>query len=118
MPAGHPRAGSRNRLADLAGDQWISSARGVANRTCLQTLAGDLALHVAYETTDYEVILELVAAGLGIALVPASILASRRDNRIAVGDLVGTRAAREVHLVHRKRPTPLVADFIDLLQPK
>jgi DNA-binding transcriptional LysR family regulator len=117
MPASHPRAGGRIRLRELLDEQWISGARGVPNRTCLQSLAGDLIVHVAYETSDYEVILELVAAGLGIALVPASILAGRRDDRIAVGDLSGVRAAREIYLVHRKRPTPLVADFISLLQP-
>jgi DNA-binding transcriptional LysR family regulator len=115
LPKSHPRAASRNRMSDLSDEHWICGARGVANRVCLETLTGDFRPHVAYETADYEVTLALVAAGLGIALVPASILAVRRDQKIATGRLVGVKAAREIYLVHRKRPTPLVADFISLL---
>lgn len=115
LPRNHPRAAARNRMADLTTEQWICGARGVANRACLESLTDGFLPHVAYETADYEVTLALVAAGLGIALVPASLLDGRTDRKVCVGRLTGIKPAWHIYVVHRKRPTPLVADFISLL---
>jgi DNA-binding transcriptional LysR family regulator len=104
-------------LDELAADRWISGAPGIPNRVCLQTLARDagLELHVSAETADYHVTLALVAAGLGVALVPASLLADPARG-LRVHRLRDAAPAREVCLVHRRQPSPLVREFVTLLR--
>jgi len=120
LPADHPHAHSqRIGLAQLAAEEWISGSRGVPNRICLEQLArsAGIDLHVAYETRDYQVTLALIAAGLGIAIVPTSVLEHASNNQLAIKQLPGTKPAREVYLVHHSHPTPLVTDMIQQLQP-
>jgi hypothetical protein len=38
------------------------------------------------------------------------------DPAIQTRDLDGSHPARQISIVHRKRPTPLVAELIDLLR--
>ncbi|MBU3066368.1 LysR family transcriptional regulator [Nocardia sp. NEAU-G5] len=118
VPADHrlarkaaPRGLDLTRLSD---ETWISGAPGIPNRACLETLArqADIAPRVAYESADYHVILALVDAGLGIALVPQSILAAADGRRVAVHGLRGYRPAREISIVHRRRPTALVRELV------
>lgn len=120
LPRGHRLATSRTDpvdLGDLSGETWISGAPGVPNRTCLDTLArasGGEA-RVAYESADYHVILALVGAGLGIALVPASTLPGADRSRIRVHHLRGPTPVREISVVHRRRPTALEQELITFL---
>lgn len=118
LPAAHRLAATRIGLADLAGEDWISGGHGIPNRMCLDFLAASANLepHVAYETRDYEVTLALIGAGLGISLVPVSVLADVDCARIAVRVLRGIRPAREIYVVHRKRPAALVAELVGLLR--
>ena len=74
--------------------------------------------HIAYETRDYQVTLALIEAGLGISLVPASVLGQASGRGIAIRQLHGTSPAREIYLVHRKRPAALVTDMITQLRPR
>jgi DNA-binding transcriptional LysR family regulator len=122
VPAGHrlarrasPRGLDPTHLAD---ETWISGAPGIPNRTCLETLAhqADIEPRVAYESAEYHVILALVGAGLGIALVPRSVLAAADGSRVAVHDLRGYAPAREIGIVHRRRPTALVRELITVLR--
>lgn len=118
LPAGHRLAGAdRITLAELAGEEWISGSAGVPNRVCLQALAAKsrLELHVAFETRDYGVTLGLLAAGVGVSLVPASVLAAADRRRLVVRSLSGLSPVREVHVVHRPRPLPLTAEVVRLL---
>ncbi|MDT7728275.1 MAG: hypothetical protein QOI21_4851 [Actinomycetota bacterium] len=118
LPVGHRLTAEEVALADLASDRWISGAPGMPNRTCLTTLAAKsgLELRVAYETADYHLILELVGAGLGIALVPQSLLAGVDRARLSIRRLRDLEPAREICLVHRRRPPALVRDLITLLR--
>jgi DNA-binding transcriptional LysR family regulator len=118
LPAGHRLTAEEVVLADLASDRWISGAPGMPNRTCLMTLAAKsgLELRVAYETADYHLILELVGAGLGIALVPQSLLAGVDRALLSIRRLRDLEPAREICLVHRRRPPALVRDLITLLR--
>jgi DNA-binding transcriptional LysR family regulator len=122
LPAKHPlSAPGRTQhiaLAELADEDWISGGPGVPNRTCLHTLASQIGLepHVAYETADYQVTLALVAAGLGIALVPASMLTDIDHSRITIHHLQGIPPAREISIVHRKNPPALVQELVTLLR--
>lgn len=121
LPSGHPQAGVREcggvRPAALADEEWISGAHGVPSRVCLEVLAADAGFrpHVSYETSDYQATLALIGAGLGIALVPASILDNADLTHLAVRELHGVRPIREVCAVHRKRPPKLVGELVALL---
>ncbi|WP_217710505.1 LysR family transcriptional regulator [Streptomyces sp. NA04227] len=123
LPEGHPlgaRALSRQGIAlsALAADTWIAGAEGVPNRSLLNRLARDanLELHVAYESADYHVISALVAAGLGVALVPATALGRTPPSGLVVGSLRGLRPAREISVLHRRTPSVLTREFVGLLE--
>ncbi len=79
LPADHPLAHRRRvTLADLRGQPWVQTpapgpcARHVV-RCCLD--AG-FAPDVAFESDDYDTVQGLVAAGVGVALVPRLALSS------------------------------------------
>lgn len=82
LPAGHPLA-SRNslRLADVAGDAFVSQPRELAatlydRLVKLATRAG-FQPSITQHAQQINGLLALVAAGLGLALVPASMRAVR-----------------------------------------
>ncbi|WP_159850796.1 LysR family transcriptional regulator [Nocardia sp. CY41] len=121
VPAGHRltqgAAPHGINLTRLENETWISGAPGIPNRTCLETLArrADIEPHVVYESADYHVIMALVGAGLGIALVPASILAGADRSHVSVHHLQGPAPAREISIVHGRRPTGLVRELAAFL---
>jgi DNA-binding transcriptional LysR family regulator len=121
LPEGHPKARVRRlTLRALAGEDWISGSPGVPNRVCLDQLAdaAGVALTVAYETRDYQVILALVEAGLGVAFVPESVLTRVGPARLEVRDAADARPARDVFLVHHRRPGKLVTEMVERLSPQ
>ncbi|MGW4298147.1 LysR family transcriptional regulator [Streptomyces sp. NPDC004646] len=122
LPPNHQLARHTERdgiaLDRLTDETWISGAPGIPNRVCLQHLAHQAKFEprVAYESADYHVILALVAAGLGIALVPESVLADTDRSRVAVCALRGLAPVRETAVVHRRRPTVLVRELTAFLR--
>ncbi|GGM36099.1 LysR family transcriptional regulator [Longimycelium tulufanense] len=119
LPAAHPLAQTRRvTLADLTGEEWICGQRGVPNRVFLDGLADQagVRLHFAYETHDYVVTLSLLAAGVGVALVPDSVLWSGLPAGVVARELAGVHPAREIYVVHRRRPPELVAEVVRLLR--
>jgi DNA-binding transcriptional LysR family regulator len=118
LPADHPKAHSPQiTIAELDGQEWISGSTGIPNRICLELAARSAGIHphIAYETRDYQVTLALIEAGLGISLVPASMLGHASRPGIAARQLSGTSLAREIYLVHRKRSAALVTDMITMI---
>lgn len=118
LPPTHPLAATAPAgvdLADLDTEHWISGGRGVPNRVCLDMLATRAGFmpRVSYETADYALTLALVRVGLGIALVPAMVL--DEDPGIQRRDLEGNAPARQISIVHRKRPAALVTELVNLL---
>jgi len=116
LPAGHPVTHPIS-LADLADEDWISGGLTVPNRVCLDTLTAEAGFRprVRYETADYNVVLALIGVGLGIALVPATVLGGIDRQRLAVRELRGIGPVREICLVHRRRPHALLAELVILL---
>jgi DNA-binding transcriptional LysR family regulator len=114
LPADHPKARSAQlAVADLTDQEWISGDVGEPNRVSLELAARAAGSrpHIAYETGDYQVTLALIEAGLGISLVPASVLGHASRPGIAFRPVEGMPLAQAIYLVHRKRTTALVTDI-------
>ncbi|MET9230543.1 LysR family transcriptional regulator [Lentzea sp. NPDC003310] len=117
VPSDHAAARNNVRLEDLKDERWIASRDGTSGATCLTRLcaAAGFAPRIAFRSNDYEVVQSLVAAGVGVALVPA----------LGHKELPGTHAMplrhkplrRHVHVVHRTANTnPLLRDAVKALQ--
>jgi DNA-binding transcriptional LysR family regulator len=98
LPAEHPLASAAElRLTDLRDEQWVqtsvhsSYARYVVS-TCLQ--AG-FEPEVAFESDDFDTIQGLVAAGVGVALIPRLAL-NRVHPGVAVRELATGEPIRQV----------------------
>ncbi|WP_017543141.1 LysR family transcriptional regulator [Nocardiopsis prasina] len=117
-PTGHPVTDAEHSLADLADEEWICGAPGIHNRVSLDTVAAaaGVRLTVAYETRDYEVALALITAGVGIALIPQSILDASHGGGWVSRPLHGARLAREIYTVHRPRPPAPVPGMVATLR--
>ncbi|MBC7559226.1 MAG: LysR family transcriptional regulator [Dermatophilaceae bacterium] len=105
LPAGHPRSDAPLTLGDLQNEVWVSTAEGTSGAENLHrasALAGFVP-RIDYRTNDYHVVRRLVAAGLGIALVPA--LGHEASAGVVTGNVWGFRARRKVLAVHRRHAT-------------
>lgn len=88
LPEDHALAGRpRIRLANLAGDTWIAGCphcRGHLLHACRE--AG-FAPEIAFATDDYVAVQALVAAGLGVALLPRLALLSAQRPGVSVREV-------------------------------
>ncbi|WP_053737175.1 LysR family transcriptional regulator [Nocardia sp. NRRL S-836] len=117
VPEQHPAAKSTVRLEDLRDERWIASRDGTSGATCLTRLcaAAGFAPRIAFRSNDYEVVQSLVAAGVGVALVPA--LGYKALSGTHAMPLRGKPLRRHVHVVHRTANTnPLLRDAVHALQ--
>jgi DNA-binding transcriptional LysR family regulator len=120
LPADHPLVTRRAiSLTDLCEEDWmLVGLRGtcadsnIVLRACQE--AG-FEPRVAYTSDDYFAIQGLVAAGMGVALVPGLALASTRDD-VAVRPLRGRPPYRRIGAVFAPDPVGPVAVMIDCLR--
>ncbi|MDS1269247.1 LysR family transcriptional regulator [Lipingzhangella sp. LS1_29] len=105
-------------LRDLADEEWICGGPGVSNRTALDRVAhqADVEVTVAYETRDYEVTLALVRAGIGVSLIPASVLRAAPQQGWMSRPLSGPALHREIYAVHRRRARGPVLEMVSMLR--
>jgi DNA-binding transcriptional LysR family regulator len=86
---------SRVRLSEFAEENWIHSAcKGTCGAVALKALhSAGFEPNVVFETDDYNVAQGLVAAGMGVTLLPEMALANARDDLVikAVGTQVPLR---------------------------
>lgn len=97
-------------LADLAGERWIAGCERCRAHLLRCAAAAGFAPDVRFATDDHVVAQRLVAAGLGVALLPAwALVASTQDGVRAVG--IGGVDDRIVDLLVRPdaRRVPAVA---------
>ncbi len=83
LPRAHALAGKeRLRLADLAGDAWVQTASSspCARHVVRSCHAAGFEPNVAFESDDYQTVQGLVAAGVGVALIPELALSVVRDD--------------------------------------
>jgi DNA-binding transcriptional LysR family regulator len=86
LPAEHPLAQApRVTLGDLRDDQWVqtSATSACARHVVRSCLAAGFEPDVAFESDDYDTVQGLVAAGVGVALIPGLAL-----NRLHAGIVV------------------------------
>ena len=106
--------GDAIRLADLAGERWVSGPPHAQNHVALEWACrrAGFVPDVAFETTDYAVTTTLVAKGLGPAFVPALITVDvpAGVRRVAVDDADDLH--RMVSLVHRD---PVRSETVELV---
>jgi DNA-binding transcriptional LysR family regulator len=106
VPADHRLAtAGETRLADLAGETWVDvpSSNRDANLLVRACARVGFVPNVAFESDDYEVIRELVATGVGIALLPD--LARRPpDGRVVLVSLGPGAPCRTIQAAARPAP--------------
>jgi DNA-binding transcriptional LysR family regulator len=106
LPAEHPLA-SRPALSlvDLAGQQWVqtSASSPCARHVVRSCLAAGFEPDVAFESDDYETVQGLVAAGVGVALIPRLAL-TRVHSDIVVRELAPRSPARTVTVATMSEP--------------
>jgi DNA-binding transcriptional LysR family regulator len=98
LPQGHGLARRRRlRLADLAGESWVqtSLASACARHVVRCCHAAGFEPTVAFESDDYQTVQGLVAAGVGVALIPELALSVVRED-IAIRVLAPAPPVREV----------------------
>jgi DNA-binding transcriptional LysR family regulator len=98
LPADHPLAVKpRLKLADLRDEDWVQTSEPspCARHVVRLCLAAGFEPKVTFESDDYETVQGLVAAGVGVALVPRLAL-SHVHPRIVVRELSPRSPARKV----------------------
>ncbi|MCO1578438.1 LysR family transcriptional regulator [Crossiella sp. SN42] len=117
LPAGEqaPSAGRRLPVAELAERRWVhfdpvNGLAEVVDRTCA---AAGFSPVVSVRTAQTSAAPRLAAAGLGIALVPANILAPTDAVTVAFPE---PAVRRPVAAFTRRAPDPMTGAFLDLLE--
>ena len=98
LPSAHPLAAKeRLRLSDLAAEAWVqtASASPCARHVVRSCHAAGFEPNVAFESDDYQTVQGLVAAGVGVALIPELALSVVRDD-IAIRALSPAPPMRQV----------------------
>ncbi|SEL07522.1 LysR family transcriptional regulator [Streptacidiphilus jiangxiensis] len=97
LPADHPLAGEPELgdLAALQADPWIAGCPQCRGHLVDLCEAAGFTPRIDFATDDYPAVLGLVAAGLGVAVLPRLALAATRTDGVAVVPLAA-EVAREI----------------------
>jgi DNA-binding transcriptional LysR family regulator len=124
----HRLAGQDNiALADLAGETFIDLNRDWGTRELVDQsfMEARATRHIGFEVNDLPTQLDLVGRGLGIALMPAAVVAGRggegEHSSVAFGELVEPEPCWELavvfaHGAERLPVNPATRMFLDLLE--
>lgn len=120
LPHDHPLAArSRLRLEDLDEEAWIqtSAASPCARHVVRSCHAAGFEPRVSFESDDYQTVQGLVAAGVGVALIPQLALSTIRPD-ILVRPLDPQTPVRRVFAAtpHGAAATPAIATMLDVLR--
>jgi DNA-binding transcriptional LysR family regulator len=118
VPRDHPLARRRRvRMAELADEKFISYREGSRLRELLVSAGREAGYepHVTLESNESQRIRQLVARGLGVAILPRSD-AEGPGAEIAAVTLVDPGLTRDITLAWRegRRHAPAAAEFIEL----
>jgi DNA-binding transcriptional LysR family regulator len=99
LPRNHPLTRKpRVRLQDVAAENWIGEGdprNPCARLTSAACAAAGFEPRIGFQSDDYNVVQGMVAAGVGVSLLPSFALANMRED-IVVRSLGGTAPAREI----------------------
>jgi DNA-binding transcriptional LysR family regulator len=97
VPAAHPAAGDEIALEALAGERWIAGYLDTACHRVVLTAcrAAGFEPRIVAQTNDFRVVLALVAAGQGVAIVPG-LAVDGPPAGVCLARPAGTRLARRV----------------------
>jgi molybdate transport repressor ModE-like protein len=115
----HPAAagGRALKLRTLADDTWIAGCERCRGHLLHLARAAGFAPRVAFATDDYVTVQSLVAAGLGVTLLPALALLAARREGVAVRTVAGAPGRTvEIVLPTAERRTPAVGAMIAALR--
>ncbi|WP_018156320.1 LysR family transcriptional regulator [Demetria terragena] len=117
LPASHPLATSDQvDLADLASESWIAGCPRCRGHLVSLAQRAGFEPDVAIETEDYVAVLALVAAGLGVAVVPELLLKStRNDGLVALPMSPANRRTVQVVTTPDLRRVPAVEATLQAL---
>lgn len=117
VPADHPLASRRRvRLADVAGEAFVALRRGYGLRSITDELHRRAGVQpaIAFEGEDIATLRGLVAAGLGLAIVPApdpgGAEASGPVRHVAIAEPAARREIGAIWVAERTHP-PVVEAF-------
>jgi DNA-binding transcriptional LysR family regulator len=119
-PAGHPLAQQRRiAFADLAQEHFLLREAGASTRRIVQARseAHDIGLRVRMELGSDEAVKQSVMAGLGIALLPQTLVDAEGGNALCPLDVEGFPVMQTWHLAYERDKTlPKVATaFIEFV---
>ena len=119
VPHDHPAARKqRVRLDDFAEDTWIQNdTRGPCGRLHLAACVGaGFEPKIGYVSDDYNVVQGLIAAGVGISLLPALALTNVREDIVvrSLGPKAPTRRIVSAVIDGRYR-SPATEAMLDIL---
>lgn len=116
LPREHPSAAHAElRLPDLSGQTWIGGCAGCRRHLVDACAVVGFTPRIAFETDDYVAVQGMVAAGLGVALAPALVLAGARSQEVVVRPLPDLAAREVVGAVRAGLVPPAVAAVLDAL---
>ena len=120
LPAGHPLAEREElRLEDLREEAWVqtSAASPCARHVVRSCHAAGFEPRVSFESDDYLTVQGLVAAEVGVALIPRLALAGGRED-IVIRELSPASPVRRVFAATPRAAavTPAVATMLDILR--
>lgn len=113
LPAGHPAARGKRPLAlsKLADETWIAGCERCRGHLLHVADGAGFAPRIDFATDDHLTVQSLIAAGLGVSLLPALALCSARRDDVAVRTVAGepARTVEVVLPVADRRPPAVVA---------
>ena len=121
LPSEHPLAKRRTapRLADLRDESWVqtSATSPCARHVVRSCHAAGFEPRVSFESDDYVTVQGLVAAGVGVGLIPQLALSTVRDD-IEVRALRPSSPVRRVFAATPRAAavTPALATMLDILR--
>ena len=120
LPADHPLAVAEEpALGDLREEAWVqtSAASPCARHVVRSCHAAGFEPRVSFESDDYQTVQGLVAAGVGVALIPQLALSTTRDD-IVIRQLSPASPVRKVFAATPRAAavTPAVATMLDVLR--
>jgi DNA-binding transcriptional LysR family regulator len=119
LPPNHPYANkARIRLKDLSGESWIGTTDACSCGELVRSHCIRLGFepHITFESDDYLAIQGLVAAGVGVALIPTLALTTVRDD-IVIRDLGNEAPVRKIAAatLPSSQRSPAVLAMLDVL---